>query len=89
MNNIIEQMYNGDLFPSGKLEYSGEDYCKAMDELVSIEDTLLKTYPQIYDLFRKYQDAQIQIMNLSNGQEFVRGFRVGAQIALEMVRPIE
>ena len=50
MNNIIEQMYNGDLFPSGKLKYSGEDYCKAMDELVSIEDTLLKTYPQIYDL---------------------------------------
>ena len=89
MNNIIEQMYNGDLFPSGKLEYSGEDYCKAMDELVSIEDTLLKTYPQIYDSFRKYQDAQIQIMSLSNGQEFVRGFRVGAQIALEMVRPIE
>ena len=89
MNNIIEQMYNGDLFPSGKLEYSGEDYCKAMDELVSIEDTLLKTYPQIYNLFRKYQDAQIQIMSLSNGQEFVRGFRVGAQIALEMVRPIE
>lgn len=89
MNNIIGQMYNGDLFPSGKLEYSGEDYCNAMNELVSIEDTLLKTYPQIYDLFRKYQDAQIQIMSLSNGQEFVRGFRVGAQIALEMVRPIE
>lgn len=89
MKNIIEEMYNGDLFPIGRLNHNDAEYHKAMDNLVTAESDLLKTYPEIKELFNKYQDAQIQLNSLSSRQEFVNGFRAGAQMVLEMIKPIE
>lgn len=89
MKNIIEEMYNGDLFSIGRLNHNDSEYCKAVDDLVAAESALLKTYPEVKELFAKYQDAQIQLVSLSSRQEFVNGFRAGAQMALEMIKPIE
>ena len=89
MKNIIEEMYNGDLFPIGRLNHNDNEYRKAMDNLVTAESALIKTYPEIKELFSKYQDAQIQLSSLISRQEFVNGFRAGAQMALEMIKPIE
>lgn len=89
VKNIIEEMYNGDLFPIGKLNHTDTEYRNAVNDLVATESALLKTYPEIKEMFEKYQDAQIQIISLSSRQEFVNGFRVGAQMALEMIKPIE
>ena len=89
MKNIIEEMYNGDLFPIGRLNHNDAEYHKAMDNLITAESALLKTSPEIKELFDKYQDAQLQINSLSSRQEFVNGFRIGAQMALEMINPIE
>ena len=89
MKNIIEEMYNGDLFPIGRLSYNDTEYRKAMDNLITAESALLKTYPEIKELFDQYQDAQIQLNSLSSRQEFVNGFRAGAQMAVDMIKPIE
>lgn len=37
MKSIIEEMYNGDLFPTGTYDHSSKEYKKAMDELVAAE----------------------------------------------------
>lgn len=76
MKNIIEEMYNGDLFPIGRLNHNDAEYHKAMDNLITAESALIKTYPEIKELFDKYQDAQIQLNSLSSRQEFVNGFKV-------------
>ena len=89
MSNIIEEMYNGDLFPSGKLNPDDNEYSKALDSLVEAENALLEAYPEIRELFTAYQNAQIAIINISNRMEFVNGFKIGAQIALEMTKPIK
>ena len=89
MSNIIEEMYNGDLFPSGKLNPDDNEYRRALDSLVEAESALLKKYPEIRELFNAYQNAQIAIINISNRMEFVNGFKVGAQIAFEMIKPIK
>lgn len=89
MSNIIEEMYNGDLFTSGKLTPDDKEYRKALDSLVEAESALLKKYPENCNLFNDYQNAQIAIINISNRMEFVNGFRIGAQIALEMTKPIK
>ena len=86
MSNIIEEMYNGDLFPSGKLNPDDNEYSKALDSLVEAENALLEAYPEIRELFTAYQ---IAIINISNRMEFVNGFKIGAQIALEMTKPIK
>ena len=89
MSNIIEEMYNGDLFPSGKLNPDDNEYSKALDSLVEAENALLEAYPEIRELFTAYQNAQIAIINISNRIKFVNGFKVGSQIALEMTKPIK
>ena len=87
--NIIEEMYNGDLFPVGTYSNSSKGYKKAMDSLVAAETELLNTYPQIRELFDKYQSAQIELISINNRQEFVNGFRIGGQVVMEMLRSIE
>ena len=87
--NIIEEMYNGDLFPVGTYSNSCEEYKKAMDSIVAAETELLNTYPQIRGLFDKYQSAQIELISINNRQEFANGFRIGGQMVMEMLRPIE
>ena len=89
MKNIIEEMYDGDLFPIGTYNHSSKEYKKAMDELVAAGSELLTSYPQIRELFNRYQSAQIEIISINNRQEFVNGFKIGAKIALEMFEPIE
>ena len=85
--NIIEEMYNGDLFPVSTYAHSSEEYRKAIDELVAVESELLKAFPQIRALFDKYQSAQIAVIKINNRQEFPNGFRIGAQIVMEMIKP--
>ena len=60
-----------------------------MSVISKAESELLSTYPQIRELFEKYQNAQIELITLDNRREFINGFRIGAQIALEMVKGIE
>ncbi len=85
MKSIIEQMYDGDLFPTGTYEHSSMEYKRAMDKLVAAESELLVSYPQIKELFDRYQSAQIELISINNRQEFVNGFRIGARIALEII----
>ena len=74
-----------------RVDYSSacEEYKKAMDSLVAAETELLNTYPQIRGLFDKYQSAQFELISINNRQEFVNGFRIGGQMVMEMLRPIE
>lgn len=85
MKSIIEQMYDGDLFPIGTYDHSSEEHKDAMDKLVAAESELLASYPQIKELFDCYQSAQIELISINNRQEFVNGFRIGARIALEII----
>ena len=87
--NIIEEMYNGDLFPIGTYSNSSKEYKKAMDTLVAAEKKLLNTYSQIRELFDRYQSAQIELISINNRQEFVNGFRIGGQMVMEMLGKIE
>ena len=76
MSNIIEEIYNSDLFLCRKLNTDDDEYRKALDSLVEAEDALLEDHHEIRRLFVAYQNAQIAIINISNRMEFVTGFKV-------------
>ena len=80
--NIIEEMYNGDLFLVGTYEHSSEECKKIMNELTTAEAELLAAYPQIRELFDKYQSAVINLISINNRQEFVNGFMLTSKIFL-------
>ena len=48
-----------------------------------------KAYPDNDEILDEYQSADIELHNLSNRNEFRKGFKVGAQLVLEMIKPIK
>lgn len=89
MRNILDELYEYDLFHLTEIEDTDGAYKAALDRLVKAEAELRKTYPDSAEILDEYQSADIDLHNLSNRNEFRKGFKVGAQLVLEMIKPIK
>ena len=78
-----------DLFHLTEIEDMDGSYKKALDRLVKAEAELKKAYPANDEILDEYQSADIELHNLSNRNEFRKVFKVGAQLVLEMIKPIK
>ncbi|MDE6148926.1 MAG: myb domain-containing protein [Ruminococcus sp.] len=87
--NILDKLYDYGLFHLTEIEDTDGAYRAALDSLVKAEAELKKVYPDSSDILDKYQSADIELHNLSNRNEFRKGFKVGAQLVLEMIKPIK
>lgn len=87
--NILDELYDYDLFHLTEIEDMDGSYRAARDRLVKAEAKLKKTYPDSTDILNEYQSADIELHNLSIRNEFRKGFKVGAQLVLEMIKPIK
>ena len=87
--NIIEGLYDSDLFHLTERETVSEEYKSVLDRLIKTEAEITEEFPQCKSLFEEYQTANIALHNLSNRNEFIAGFRTGAQIVWEMLQPIK
>ncbi len=87
MKNILDELYDYDLFHPTELEDTDGAYKTALDRLVKAEAELRRAYPEGSELLDAYQSADIDLHNLSNRNEFRIGFKVGAQIVLEIMKP--
>ena len=86
--NILDELYDYDLFHLTEIEDMDGSYKTALDRLVKAEAELKKAYPDRTDILDEYQSADIELHNLSNRNEFRKGFKVCAQLVLEMIKPI-
>lgn len=89
MRNILDELYDYDLFHLTEVTDVDGEYKSAMDRLLKAETELLKAFPDCKDILDEYQSADIDLHNLSNRFEFRKGFRAGAQLVLEMIKPIK
>ena len=89
MRNILDELYDYDLFHLTEIEDTDGTYRTALDRLVKAEAELKKAYPDSTDILNEYQSADIDLHNISNRNEFRKGFKVGAQLVLEMFKPIK
>lgn len=87
--NILDELYDCDLFHLTEISDVDGEYKSAMDRLVKAETELLKAYPDCKTMLDEYQSADIDLHSLSNRNEFRKGFRAGAQLVLEMIKPIK
>ena len=87
--NILDEIYDYDLFHLTEIEDTDGAYRAALDMLVKAEAELKKAYPENNEILDEYQSADIELHNLSNRNEFRKGFKVGAQLVLEMLKPIK
>lgn len=86
---ILDDLYDYDLFHLTGIEDMDGSYKVALDRLVKAEAEFKKAYPDSIDILDEYQSADIELYNLSNRNEFRNGFKVGAQLVLEMIKPIK
>lgn len=89
MRNILDELYDYDLFHLTEIEDTDGAYKAALDRLIKAETELKKAFPDSADILDEYQTADIELHNLSNRNEFRKGFKVGAQLVLEMINPIK
>lgn len=80
---------SGHLFHLTEIEDMDGSYKAALNRLVKAEAELKKAYPDSTEILDEYQSADIELHNLSNRNEFRKGFKVGAQLVLEMIKPIK
>lgn len=89
MRTILDELYDYDLFHLSEIEDTNGVYIAALDRLIKTEIELKKTYPDINDILAEYQSADNDLHGISNRNEFCKGIRVGAQLVLEMLKPIK
>ena len=89
MKGILDELYDCNLFHLTRLADIGDEYRKAMERLLKAETELLKALHDCSELLDEYQSAEIDLTDLSNRYEFSKGFRLGAQLVLEMIKPIK
>ena len=84
MNNILEDLYSGRLFPIGNYGLS-QEYFEKLKALGDAETELLKQFPQAKELFDKYREAQYSLASHEHYVYFKFGFKRGAQIMKSML----
>ncbi len=86
---LLEALYRGKIGFFGELHISSKEYRKALDVVIQAEQKLRNEYPDCVELFDKFRDAQVAVSRLSEYEQFLLGFRAGAQLMLEMLGPLE
>ena len=89
MINLIDELYDLDIFRLTELASESSEYKSAFNRLIKLEEELLKAYPDCKDVFNEYQTIEGKLHSLDNRNEFRKGFQAGAQLVLEMVKPIK
>ena len=89
MRSLLDELYDIEAFRTLTTENAGEEYKAVMDRLVKAERELKQACEKCPDVFAEYQSADMNLHILSNKHEFTQGLRVGAQLVLELLRPIK
>jgi hypothetical protein len=89
MKNILDELYDLDFFHLTEITDDDGAYKSAMDRLLKAESKLMNVSPDSKAILDEYQSADIDLHNISNRKEFHNGMRVGAQLVLEMLKPIK
>ena len=89
MNDIIDEIYDLDLFRLTDLASESSEYKSVFNRLIKLESELLKAYPDCTDIFNEYQTTEGKLHSLDNRSEFRKGFKAGAQLIMEIIKPIK
>lgn len=84
---ILKDMYSGKSGYFGENRINTPEYIKCLSKLTELEAELLNRYPDITDLLNQFQNIQSEANSIAEYEMFAAGFRSGAQLMLEMLRP--
>ena len=85
MKSVISKLYYGELCPCEKPAPSTERYIKTKKTISSTESKLLEQFPGCKELLDEYTDVLHIESQLECEADFVRGFRIGAALMLDIL----
>lgn len=89
MKNIIDELYNLNLSHQNFIDNEYSKYQSTLDRIIKLETELLNAYPNCKEILEEFQTADSDLHSLTNRSEFRKGFKMGAQLVLEMIKPIK
>ena len=83
---MLEELYFGNIDPNTQTFDRHSNFGKAMQVMSDTEDELLKLLEgKENQLFRDFVKAQSEINGITGVEKFIKGFKLGARIGLEIV----
>ena len=83
---VLEELYLGDIHPSERSFKNGNQYAKALNEVVKAGDALLGTLTEKQkEQFEAYMTAQREVNVLTDCETFIYAFRLGAKIMMDVL----
>ena len=88
MRKILEELYHGNLSVDERTVRAGSKYARALAEVAKIEEAIYERLPEKdHARLRDSALANAQLANVSMGEDFITGFRMGAQIMMAVLLP--
>lgn len=89
MNNLIKAIYYGDIPPLWELDTRTAEYNEKSKKMQKIWEEIVKKFPDTEELLEQYRTAHYESENIMGYQQFLLGMKVGAQLMIELLQPIE
>jgi hypothetical protein len=86
---LLEALYRGQSGFLGEMHISSAKYSKALDDMIVAEQKLRADCPECINLLEAFRDAQVTLNSITEYEQFLLGFRAGAQLMLEMLGPLK
>ena len=86
---LLEAMYRGKVQNLSELNRWDKRYTKLLDQIVEVEERIMKISPEASELLHQYQDLHGKLDSLTAYHEFCTGVRFGAQLMAEMLEDVD
>lgn len=85
---FLEEFWRGNITPGEKRYRPGSDYSKAFRTLEHCENHMKEHLSEDdWKIFERFKNAAQEIGSLSDCDNFVEGFRMGAMVMLDILFP--
>ena len=89
MGNILEDMYYGNIAHFWEHSITDSEYRRWAGRSAELDKELRETFPEAEELINKRDMARNEANEIMAYQQFVYGFRVGAQLMAEMMKKVD
>ena len=85
MKSILDQFYYGNITPC-ETPVTDNKFQKIVSDIDSIENEMLKQYPEIRKLFDQYREKNSKLAGAEIENAFAKGFRLGALFMIDVFK---
>lgn len=88
MRSILEQLYDGEIYPAEQFDVKTKEYQRVMKEhgehYEEFVEKLNNITPSLGERFMEIMDEQLDAIPIEMEETFIAGFRLGARLMIEV-----